>query len=96
MSWHRVPSIYHLKMKRLSCKIFNEYFKPPKPTEVAVQSDKKSHIVFDEKNYTSINVIKRLCSLPDDLNVNQSPNYYPPHPQIRSLVHTLRLHGLFR
>jgi hypothetical protein len=83
-------------MKRLSCKIFNEYCRPHKPVELAVISDKQSHVNFDEKIYTSLNVIQRLSSVPHDLSVDQSPRYYPAHPQIRSLVHNLRLHGLFR
>lgn len=40
--------------------------------------------------------IDRLSALPWDIDGERNMNRYPPHPQIRELVHVLRKHGLFR
>lgn len=92
----KVPSLYSQKMKRLSCKIFGEYYYPPMPKEVAASNDiirKKFWAAAHEQNEA---VIRRQAQLPADLNTCWTMKYYPPHPQIRNLMYSLRQHGLYR
>ncbi|KAI1301365.1 28S ribosomal protein S33, mitochondrial [Halotydeus destructor] len=96
MSWYKIPSNYSQKMKRLSCKIFGEYYTPPAPAEYVYMADTSVLARFNGHHYQNEQQTKRQSALPFDLNPDKNPNYYPAHPQIRSLVHTLRLHGLFR
>ena len=93
---YNLPSTYSQKMNRLSCKIFGNYYTPPMPKDVAesnifgLQNDwKKVHTQSEA-------VILRQSKLPDDLNPEWTLKYYPPHPQIRSLMYTLRQFGLYR
>jgi len=41
-------------------------------------------------------VVQRNMEKPFDLDDTKNYNYYPAHPQIRELTHTLREYGLFR
>ncbi|XP_053212108.1 28S ribosomal protein S33, mitochondrial-like [Panonychus citri] len=96
MSWYRGPSLYSQKMRRLGSKIFNEYRAPPMPKEVATSSDLAVKKDFKYTIISCRNVIERQSREPHDLNSAWNPNWYPAHPQIRELTHTLRQYGLFR
>lgn len=96
MSWYKLPSSYAQKMKRLSCKIFGEYYKPPMPEELAYTIDKGHVGKWSGIHSQNQQQIGRQSALPFDLDSDWNPKYYPAHPQMKSLVHYLRLHGLFR
>lgn len=83
-------------MKRLSCKIFGEYYTPPLPVELASVKDVTPQMKWKGVHIQNENQIAKLSALPFDLDPNRNPNRYPAHPQIRHLVHVLRYHGLFR
>lgn len=91
-----LPSAYSQKMKRLGCKIFGEYYTPPVPVDAV-----KSNYLHLQREVMRVHaqseaVILRQSKLPDDLNPSWNLKYYPPHPQIRSLMYTLRQFGLYR
>lgn len=96
MSWYRGPSLYSQKMRRLGAKIFNEYRTPDVPHEVATSADDKIRQDFIYKDRTCKTLVQRQSKIPDDLNTWFNPEYYPPHPQLRSLMYIVRLHGLYR
>lgn len=92
----KLPSHYTQKMNRLSCKIFGEYYYPPMPKDLAWSEDfirKKRWASLHEQNEA---VIRRQSRIPADLSTEWNIKYYPPHPQIRSLMYTLRQYGLYR
>jgi len=41
-------------------------------------------------------VIWRMSMLPNDLDCQRNPLFYPPHPQHKALIDKLREFGLFR
>ena len=92
----RLPSQYAMKMKRLSCKIFQEYYTPPVPKELVGMKDLGQIFKWHGPHIQNKNQIERQAALPFDLNPDRNPKYYPAHPQIRELMHTLRMHGLYR
>ena len=96
MSWYRGPSLYSQKMRRLGAKIFNEYRSPEMPHSIATAADDKIRKDFIYKDRTCRSLVLRHSKKPDDLNTWFNPQYYPPHPQLRSLMYILRQHGLFR
>lgn len=96
MSWYKLPSAYAQKMSRLSCKIFGEYYTPPAPKAVMTMKNPTNYVLFHAPHYQNESQIKKLSRIPFDISPETNFNYYPPHPQIRKLMYTLRLHGLFR
>lgn len=96
MSWYKLPSAYAQKMSRLSCKIFGDYYTPPPPKPIMTVVNTANYQVFMAPHIQNRALIHRNASLPIDLDRSRNFNYYPAHPQIRSLMHTLRLHGLYR
>lgn len=97
MSWYKGMSTYALKMKRLGAKVFNEYREPVLSKEAATSTNDKSDLWdFNYRIWTNRNLLRRQGNCPHDLDTAYNPLYYPPHPQMRELVHRLRQHGLFR
>lgn len=96
MSWYKHPSVYAQKMARLGCKIFNEYYKPTMPKEIYLSGSHAAKNAFTRIHHQNMGQIDRLSALPWDIDGERNMNRYPPHPQIRELVHVLRKHGLFR
>ena len=58
--------------------------------------DPKNFALFQAPHHQNESQIAKLSRPPFDLNPDENFNYYPAHPQLRQLMHTLRLHGLFR
>ena len=90
-------SKYQQRMRRLSCKIFNEFYIPE------IEKKDMDHGFSHPPNYTFANkwhndmrVFERNQERPLDLNPDRNYKYYPAHPQIRQLTHVLREYGLFR
>ena len=96
MRYYREPVLYEERMKRLSCKIFNEYYEKPMSESLAKSSDQNLKCKFLEKDAYRRNLISRFSSMPFDLDNNKNPNYYTNNPQIRELTYKLREYGLFR
>ena len=96
MSWYKVPSTYAQKMAKLSCKIFQEYYRPPAPRELVNNKNIAPLQVYNGPHDQNEALILRNSKKPFDLDSTQNYNYYPAHPQIRELMYTLRKHGLFR
>ena len=92
----KMPSQYAMKMKRLSCKIFQEYYKPPMPIEMVGIKQIGAISQWEGIHIQNKNQIERQAALPFDLDPDRNPKYYPAHPQIRELMYTLRMHGLYR
>lgn len=96
MRYYKEPSLYDQCMKRLSCKIFNEYYEKPMTESMARSSDQLLKCSFLEKDVYRRNLIKRFSSQPIDLDNDKNQNYYTHNPQIRELTFKLRQYGLFR
>jgi hypothetical protein len=94
--YYNMPSSFSQKMDKLSCKIFGEYYRPPMPPHVAAITNPAVHFHWGKVHDQNQALIKRQSKLPDDIDPWKTINYYPPHPQIRSLMHTLRQFGLYR
>jgi hypothetical protein len=94
--YYEEPSLYSQRMKRLSCKIFNEYYEKPMPRDLARSADHEAKRSFMSKLIQDYNLIARVSTTPIDLDDNRNDKYYPAHPQIRSLTFKLREYGLFR
>lgn len=90
-------SKYAARMAKLSGRIFGEYKTPPVPKDIIkeVHNDPaprhKWHALHTH-NKKNIHLIARLPHDIDPFFVK----YYPPHPQIRQLMYTLREYGLYR
>lgn len=99
---YKVPNFifsspYAQKMRKLQCKIFNEYYIPEmakKDLEYGIQHQPCIH--FTNRWFSEARVIERAQDLPRDLNQDKIHKYYPAHPQIRLATHILREYGLFR
>lgn len=96
MRYHREPDLYTERMKRLSCKIFHEYYEKPMSESMARSSDQNLKCNFLEKDAYRRNLITRFSQIPFDLDDSKNPNYYTHNPQIRELTFKLREYGLFR
>lgn len=90
-------SKYSQRMRKLSCKIFNDFY-IPELTKKDLDYGHYAHPVnsWAVKWYNDYRAHQRNQEKPFDLNSDSNYKYYPPHPQIRSLTHTLREYGLFR
>lgn len=90
-------SKYSQRMRKLSCKIFNEFYVPELPKQELEYGYHLPPIMKFAANWQSdMRVFERNQEMPSDLNQNRSHKYYPSHPQIRELTHTLREYGLYR
>lgn len=90
-------SKYSQRMRKLSCKIFNEFYVPEmskKELEYTIYSKQANQFVA--KWHGDCRVFERMQDKPFDLNTERNHKYYPAHPQIRALTHNLREYGLFR
>lgn len=96
MRYHREPDLYKERMKRLSCKIFNEYYEKPMSESLARSSDQNLKCKFLDKDAYRRNLISRFSSIPFDLDNSKNPNYYTHNPQVRELTFRLREYGLLR
>jgi len=92
----KFPSQFSQRIARLSAKIFGEYYTPPMPKEVAESQDAVRKMTWFKVHHQNHQQIKKMSGSPFDLVPGQTMAYYPPHPQLRELTHTLRKHGLFR
>ena len=90
-------SKYDQRMRRLSCKIFNDFYIPEKPIkdfDYGVQHPPLN--AWFIKWHNDILVYERNQARPIDLDSTRNHKYYVAHPQIRLLTHLLREYGLFR
>lgn len=94
--YYEEPSLYDQRMKRLSCKIFNEYYEKPMPRDLARSGDHQAKKVFMSSLIQDYNLISRVSAMPIDLDDNRNANYYPAHAQISALTYKLREYGLYR
>lgn len=92
------PSKYALRMLKLSGRIFAEYNRPAMPNEIsrAVMVDPRQRQAWQLYHYQNEQVVERLAQEPSDFQRTRTPHYYPPHPQLKDLMATLREHGLYR
>ena len=90
-------SKYQQRMRKLSCKIFNDFYIPELPKKEFDYSI--SHPPVQQwivKWHNDMRAFERNQEQPFDLNTQKNQKYYPAHPQIRALTHVLREYGLFR
>lgn len=84
-------------MRKLSCKIFNEFYIPELPKkelDYGVQHPPAQ--AWFNKWFSDARAFERCQEQPNDLNSDRNYKYYPAHPQLRALTGTLRDYGLFR
>lgn len=92
-----VTSKYAQKMRRLSCKIFNEFYVPELSKKEAEYNEHHAPIVeWFVKWRSDLRVFDRNKLRPFDLDESRNWKYYPAHPQYRQLIHELREYGLYR
>lgn len=90
-------SKYSQKMRRLSCKIFNEFYTPElSKKELDYGSFHPPVTAWYTKMFSDYRAWERCQERPLDLNPARNYKYYPSHPQIRALAGTLRDYGLYR
>lgn len=90
-------SAYSQKMRRLSCKIFNEFYIPElTKKELDYGTGHQPVAQWVGRWFTDMRAFQRNQDRPIDLDPNRNWNYYPAHPQIRALTHQLREYGLYR
>lgn len=90
-------SKYSQRMRKLSCKIFNEFYVPElskKDLEYGHHHQPVNQWI--QRLVTDIRVYEKNFERPIDLDSGRNMNYYPAHPQIRELTHVLREYGLYR
>lgn len=94
-----MSSKYAARMARLSARIFGEYYEPPLPKRF-----EKDPYFYDEDikkwfkfHKTMRRTIFENSFFPHDIDLNRNYHgYYPPQPQIKALMETLREYGLYR
>lgn len=84
-------------MRKLSCKIFNEFYIPELPKkELDYGPGHQPVQAWANKWFSDARTFERAQERPRDLNSDKNHKYYPAHPQIRALTGVLRDYGLFR
>lgn len=84
-------------MRKLSCKIFNEFYIPELPRKDFDYGITHDPIMkWSQKWFSDFRTFERNMEKPKDLDPMRNYKYYPPHPQIRELTGTLRDYGLYR
>ena len=84
-------------MRRLSCKIFNEFYFPElTPAHMDYGPHEKKNFEIFATTASQYFTVERNSSRPFDLDPSKNFKYYAAHPQIRELTHQLREYGLFR
>ena len=96
MRYYTEPTLYEQCMKRLRCKIFNEYYEKPMSEAMARSSDQNLKCDFLDRDAYRRNLIQRFSLPPFDLDDDKNPNYYTHNPQVRTLTFKLREYGLYR
>lgn len=94
ISWmrsYKEPSLYDQRMKRLSCKIFNEHYEKPMSQSLARTSDQDLKRKFLQRDAYKRNLISRFSEIQFDLDDNRNQNYYTHNPQVRELTFKLRV-----
>lgn len=90
-------SKYDQRMRKLSCKIFNDFYIPELPKKDLDYSHHHQPVrQWAAKWHNDMRVWERNQEQPFDLNEAKNAKYYPAHPQLRQLTHVLREYGLFR
>lgn len=90
-------SKYDQKMRRLSCKIFNDFYIPELTKKELDYSISHPPVAqWANKWHNDMRAWERNQTIPDDLNSETNYKYYPAHPQIRELTGVLRNYGLYR
>jgi len=90
-------SKYSQRMRKLSCKIFNDFYMPELPKrdyEYGIGHQPVARWLT--KWHKECSIFNWVQKVPTDLDHNYGHKYYPAHPQIRALTHILRQYGLFR
>lgn len=88
---------YAQRMRRLSCKIFNDFYVPELPKKDLDYGTHHPPVTeWSTKWFNDYRAYARNQDKPLDLDSNRNEKYYPAHPQIRALTYTLREYGLFR
>lgn len=91
-------SKYQQRMRKLSCKIFNDFYIPELSKKEELDYS-RSHPPVQQwlnKWHSDLRAYERNQDRPFDLDGSRNYKYYPAHPQIRQLTHVLREYGLFR
>lgn len=90
-------SKYSQRMRRLSCKIFNDFYIPELSKKDMDYGPYHPPVVeWRSKWVNDARAYERNQDKPLDLDANRNIKYYPAHPQIRGLTNQLREYGLFR
>lgn len=89
-------SKYSQRMRRLSCKIFNDYNIPELEKRDLDHGPTPQVISWVAKWHNDLRTVERNQEKPVDLDTRRNPHYYPAHPQFELLSHTLREYGLYR
>lgn len=90
-------SKYQQRMRRLSCKIFNDFYVPELPKQDLDYSYYHQPVqAWIKKWFSDMRAMQRNEDLPLDLNPQLNPKYYVAHPQFRMLTNELREYGLYR
>lgn len=89
-------SKYHQRMRRLSCKIFNEFYIPELDKKDLDHGYTPQVMNWAVKWHNDLRTVERNQERPVDLDPDRNPHYYPAHPQFEELTHTLREYGLYK
>lgn len=88
---------YAQRMRRLSCKIFNDFYIPELPKKDLDYGTAAPQVaVWAAKWVNDYRTYERNQERPVDLDPTRGAAYYPAQPQLDSLSHTLREYGLYR
>lgn len=88
---------YAQRMRKLSCKIFNDFYIPELPKKDLDYGAAAPQVqAWTTKWINDLRTFQRNQERPIDLDPDRGPTYYPAQPQMESLSHTLREYGLFR
>lgn len=90
-------SSYSQKMRKLSCKIFNDFYVPELNRADLDHGQHHAPVyAWTSKWIQDLRTVDRSRQAPLDLESHRNPKYYPAHPQIREMTHRLREYGLYR
>lgn len=88
---------YEQRMRKLSCKIFNDYYIPELTRkEMEYGTGHQPVAAWFANWYSDFRTWERNQERPIDIDENRNEKYFPAHPQMRALTNTLRDYGLYR
>lgn len=84
-------------MRKLSCKIFNDYYIPELTRQEMDYGISHGPVASWFANwYSDFRTWERNQERPIDMDESRNHKYFPAHPQVRALTDTLRQYGLYR